>query len=43
MLGRGEHFALEIVGDSMIEAGILDGDTVIERADTAITARSSWP
>ena len=36
MLGRGEHFALEIVGDSMIEAGILDGDTVvIERADTA--------
>ncbi|MEC9142451.1 MAG: transcriptional repressor LexA [Pseudomonadota bacterium] len=36
MLGRGEHFALEIVGDSMMEAGILDGDTVvIERADTA--------
>ena len=36
MLGRGEHFALEIVGDSMVEAGILDGDTVvIERADTA--------
>jgi len=36
MLGRGEHFALEIVGDSMIEAGILDGDTVvIERAETA--------
>ena len=36
MLGRGEHFALEIVGDSMMEAGILDGDTVvIERAETA--------
>ena len=36
MLGRGEHFALEIVGDSMMEAGILDGDTVvIERVETA--------
>lgn len=36
MLGRGEHFALEIVGDSMVEAGILEGDTVvIERSDTA--------
>ena len=36
MLGRGEHFALEIVGDSMIEAGILEGDTVvIERSNTA--------
>ena len=36
MLGRGEHFALEIVGDSMVDAGILDGDTVvIERATTA--------
>ncbi len=31
MLGRGEHFALTIQGDSMIEAGILDGDTVIIR------------
>ena len=29
MLGRGEHYALEVAGDSMIEAGILDGDTVI--------------
>lgn len=29
LLGRGEHFALEIDGDSMIEAGIFDGDTVI--------------
>jgi len=34
--GRGEHYALTIEGDSMIEAGILDGDTVvIERCDTA--------
>ncbi len=29
MLGSGEHFALDVKGDSMIEAGILDGDTVI--------------
>lgn len=29
MLGRGEHFCLEIDGDSMIDAGIFDGDTVI--------------
>jgi len=36
MLGKGEHYALEIEGDSMIEAGINDGDTVlIERCDTA--------
>ena len=38
MLGSGEHFALEVRGDSMIEAGILDGDTVLikktEAADT---------
>ena len=31
MLGPGEHFALEVRGDSMIEAGILDGDTVLIR------------
>jgi repressor LexA len=31
MLGNGEHYALEVRGDSMIEAGILDGDTVIIR------------
>ena len=31
MLGRGDHYALEVEGDSMIEAGILDGDTVIIR------------
>jgi repressor LexA len=36
MIGNGEHFALEIVGDSMIGAGILDGDTVIiQRAESA--------
>ena len=36
MLGRGEHYALTVEGDSMIDAGILDGDTVlIERCDTA--------
>ncbi len=36
MVGNGEHFALEIVGDSMIGVGILDGDTVvIQRAETA--------
>ncbi len=33
MLGRGEHYALEVEGDSMIEAGILDGDTVIINRD----------
>lgn len=38
MMGYGEHFALEVHGDSMIEAGILDGDlVVIQRADTANT------
>lgn len=37
-LARGDHYALEIAGDSMIEAGILDGDTVIIRkSDTAET------
>ena len=36
MLGAGEHYMLEIEGDSMIEAGILDGDmVVIKRVDTA--------
>jgi repressor LexA len=36
LLGRGEHYALEVAGDSMIEAGILDGDTVvIQRCETA--------
>ncbi|HVJ43941.1 MAG TPA: transcriptional repressor LexA [Dongiaceae bacterium] len=36
LLGRGEHYALSVEGDSMIEAGIHDGDTVvIERCETA--------
>jgi repressor LexA len=36
LLGAGEHFVLEISGDSMINAGILDGDyVVIKRGDTA--------
>ena len=36
MLGTGQHYALEVAGDSMVEAGILDGDTVIIlRGDTA--------
>ena len=38
MLGSGEHYALEVRGDSMIEAGILDGDIALlrrtEAADT---------
>ncbi len=38
MLGAGEHFALEVRGDSMIEAGILDGDiALIKRSDAADT------
>jgi len=37
-LAAGEHFALEVRGDSMIEAGILDADTVIiRRQDNADT------
>jgi repressor LexA len=36
LLGSGEHYALEVAGDSMVDAGILDGDTVlIQRAETA--------
>lgn len=36
LLGPGEHFALEVSGDSMIEAGILDGDyALVRRTDTA--------
>ncbi|MBR7619894.1 transcriptional repressor LexA [Phenylobacterium sp. 20VBR1] len=36
MLGAGEHYALEVQGDSMINAGILDGDyVVIRKTDTA--------
>lgn len=36
LVGSGEHYALEVEGDSMIDAGIQDGDTVIiRRGDTA--------
>ena len=36
LLGPGEHYALEISGDSMIEEGILDGDfALIRKVDTA--------
>ncbi|HZD25687.1 MAG TPA: transcriptional repressor LexA [Alphaproteobacteria bacterium] len=36
MLDKGEHFALEVSGDSMVDAGILDGDTaIIQRCDSA--------
>jgi repressor LexA len=38
MLGSGEHYALEVRGDSMVEAGILDGDmALIQRNDSADT------
>jgi repressor LexA len=38
LLSTGEHFALEVRGDSMIEAGILDGDiALIRRSETAET------
>lgn len=36
LLGSGEHFALEVAGDSMVEAGILDGDyALIRRQEVA--------
>ncbi len=36
LLGPGEHYALEVSGDSMVEEGILDGDYALSRkADTA--------
>jgi repressor LexA len=36
LLGPGEHYALEVAGDSMIEAGILDGDyALVRRTDSA--------
>ena len=36
LLGSGEHYALEVSGDSMVEAGILDGDyALVKRTDTA--------
>lgn len=36
LLGTGEHYALEVAGDSMVEAGIFDGDyALIRRQETA--------
>ncbi|UZW54200.1 transcriptional repressor LexA [Sphingobium sp. JS3065] len=36
LLGTGDHYALEVAGDSMVEAGILDGDfALIQRTDVA--------
>lgn len=36
LLGNGEHYALEVAGDSMVDAGIMDGDTVIiQRSENA--------
>ena len=36
LLGSGDHYALEVTGDSMMEAGILDGDfALIQRTDVA--------
>jgi len=37
MLAAGDHYALEVKGDSMIEAGILDGDTIIVRNTSSAT------
>ena len=40
LLGGGEHYALEVAGDSMVDAGILDGDTVlIRKGDVAETGQ----
>ena len=42
MVGAGQHYALTVAGDSMIEAGILDGDTVIiRRTDTVENGESA--
>ncbi len=38
MLGAGEHYALEVKGDSMIDAGIFEGDTVIIRDTSTANA-----
>ncbi|HWI86899.1 MAG TPA: transcriptional repressor LexA [Sphingomonas sp.] len=36
LLGPGEHYALEVAGDSMVEAGILDGDyALVRKTDSA--------
>ena len=38
---RGEHFALRVVGESMIDAGILDGDTVIVKNKITLKTETS--
>ncbi len=44
IIGPGEHYALEVRGDSMIEAAIFDGDTVlIKKQEAPAPARSSSP
>ena len=43
MLGPGEHYALEVAGDSMVEVGILDGDyALIRRQTTPPATARSW-
>jgi repressor LexA len=38
LIGSGEHYALEVAGDSMIDAGIYDGDTaIIQRTSNAVS------
>lgn len=40
LVGQGDHYALEVAGDSMVEAGILDGDTaIIRKGETAETGQ----
>jgi repressor LexA len=36
MIGPGAHYALEVQGDSMIEAGIFNGDTVVIRETSSV-------
>ncbi|AGF74521.1 LexA repressor [Bartonella australis AUST/NH1] len=38
MIGLGEHYALEVKGDSMIEAGIFDRDTIIVKCQSTATS-----
>ena len=44
MLGEGEHFILHVKGDSMIEAGILDGDYIIVRktSEASVSGCRDW-
>jgi repressor LexA len=40
LLGRGDHYALEVAGDSMIDAGIYDGDVaLVQRCESAETGQ----